>query len=215
MRGGLPFSCEGCHLSLTGISYKLNVRSITLIIERIVDMTNSTLKVLKERRSVRGYTDELVPEETLDKIIEAGLYACSTRQDTVLIAVQDPETVATLKKLNAKIVEEQRGESAGDPYYGAPTIIVVIAKKSSGAAVYNGSLVLGNLMNAAHALGVASCWIHRAKEVFELDEGKALLKQWGLDADEFFGIGNLALGYPSGDYPVAAPREAGRVVKVL
>ncbi len=175
----------------------------------------NTLQVLKERRSVRGYTDELVPEETLDKIIEAGLYAPSTSQDTVLIAVQDPETVATLKKLNAKIVEEQRGHVSGDPYYGAPTIIVVIAKKSSGPALYNGSLVLGNLMNAAHALGVASCWIHRAKEVFELEEGKALLKQWGLDTDEYFGIGNLALGYPSGDYPVAAPRDASRVVKVL
>ncbi len=178
-------------------------------------MTENTLKVLKERRSVRGYTDELVPEETLDKIIEAGLYACSTRQDSVLIAVQDPETVATLKKLNAKIVEEQRGQAAGDPYYGAPTIMVVIAQKSSSCALYNGSLVLGNLMNAAHALGVSSCWIHRAKEVFELDEGKELLKQWGLAAEEYVGIGNLALGYPAGDYPEAAPRDESRVIKVL
>ena len=129
--------------------------------------------------------------------------------------MQDPQTVATLKKLNARIVEEQRGRPATDPYYGAPTIIVVIAKRSSGAALYNGSLVLGNLMNAAHALGVESCRIHRAKEVFELDEGKALLEQWGLDVDEYIGIGNLALGYPSGDYPVAEPRDARRVIKVL
>ncbi len=173
-----------------------------------------TLENLKERRSVRGYTDELVHEATLDKILEAGLYAASPRQDTVLIAVQDPETVATLKKLNAKIVEEQRGGPATDPYYGAPTIIAVIAKKDSSCAVYNGSLVLGNLMNAAHALGVATCWIHRAKEVFELDEGKALLKKWGLD-DEYIGIGNLALGYPSGDYPIAEPRDEKRVIKIL
>jgi nitroreductase len=183
--------------------------------ERMIYTMKNTLQVLKERRSVRGYTDKIVPEETLDKIIEAGLYAPSTRQDTVLIVVQDPQTVATLKKLNARIVEEQRGRPATDPYYGAPTIIVVIAKRSSGAALYNGSLVLGNLMNAAHALGVESCWIHRAKEVFELDEGKALLEQWGLDVDEYIGIGNLALGYPSGDYPVAEPRDARRVIKVL
>jgi nitroreductase len=183
--------------------------------ERMIYTMKNTLQVLKERRSVRGYTDKIVPEETLDKIIEAGLYAPSTRQDTVLIVVQDPQTVATLKKLNARIVEEQRGRPATDPYYGAPTIIVVIAKRSSGAALYNGSLVLGNLMNAAHALGVESCWIHRAKEVFELDEGKALLEQWGLDVDEYIGIGNLALGYPSGDYPVAEPRDVRRVIKVL
>ncbi|MGI6157262.1 MAG: nitroreductase family protein [Saccharofermentanales bacterium] len=175
---------------------------------------NKTLNDLKERRSVRGYQDKCVPEDKLDQILEAGLYAASPRQDTVLVAVQKPETVKELKALNAKVVEQQSGEPADDPYYGAPTIIVVLAKQGSSCAVENGSLVLGNLMNAAHAVGVESCWIHRAKEVFELPEGKALLKQWGLK-DDYVGIGNLALGYPSGDYPEAQPRDPKRIVKIL
>ena len=133
---------------------------------------NETLNTLKTRLSVRAYLPEQVKEEQLQQILEAGTYAPTGmgKQSPVMVVVQDPDTIAYLSKLNAALM----GTTA-DPFYGAPTVIVVLADRSRGTCVEDGSLVMGNLMNAAQAVGVNSCWIHRAREVFDSPEGKALL----------------------------------------
>lgn len=171
---------------------------------------NETLKNLMERRSIRGYKKDLVPKETLDEILKAGTYAPSGMgsQATMMVVTQNPELVAKLSKLNARVMG-----SKGDPFYGAPTVVMVFADSAQGTFVENGSLVMGNLMNAAHALGVDSCWIHRAREVFASEEGKKLKEQWGVP-ESYEGIGNCILGYREGDYPDAKPRKEGFVVKV-
>ena len=137
---------------------------------------NETIKILLERRSVRGYKEDLVPEEVLNEILEAGEYAPSGmgQQGTLMVVTQNPELVAKLSKMNADVMGTE-----SDPFYGAPTVVVVFADSNMPTCVENGSLVMGNLMNAAHALGVDSCWIHRAREVFASEEGKALKAEWG------------------------------------
>ena len=134
---------------------------------------NEVIKCLTERRSARHYGPRQVEPDVLDQILLAGTYAPTGmgRQSPVIVAVQDPATVKQLSRMNAAVMG-----SDGDPFYGAPTVLVVLADKNVGTYLYDGSLVMGNLMNAAHALGVDSCWIHRAKEEFESEEGKALLK---------------------------------------
>ena len=138
---------------------------------------NETIKNLLERRSVRGYKEDLVPEEVLNEILEAGEYAPSGmgQQGTLMVVTQNPELVAKLSKMNADVMGTE-----SDPFYGAPTVVVVFADSNMPTCVENGSLVMGNLMNAAHALGVDSCWIHRAREVFASEEGKALKAEWGV-----------------------------------
>ena len=145
----------------------------------------------------------------LDAILEAGLYAPSglNNQKVVMVAVRDKQTRDTLARLNTQI----RGVSS-DTFYGAPCVIVVLSDPERDTWVEDGSLVLGNLLNAATALGVGSCWIHRARETFDLPEGKALLKQWGLP-ETLRGVGNCILGYPAGE-PVRKPRAQGRIIKV-
>ena len=173
-------------------------------------MMNETIKTLLERRSVRGYKKDLVPAEVLDQILEAGEYAPSGMgmQGTVMVVTQNPELVAKLSQMNADVMG-----SGADPFYGAPTVIIVFADSEMGTCVENGSLVMGNLMNAAHALGVDSCWIHRAREVFDSPEGKALKAQWGVP-ESYVGIGHCVLGYRSGEYPEAKARKAGFVIRV-
>ena len=151
----------------------------------------STIPVLKSRRSCRPFDGRPITEEELNIILEAGTYAPTGmgRQSPIMVAVQDKETVAKLSKMNAAIM----GTDA-DPFYGAATVIVVLADKTMPTYIYDGALVMGNLMNAAEAIGVQSCWIHRAKEEFESEEGKALLKKWGIDGD-YEGIGHCVLGY--------------------
>lgn len=170
-------------------------------------MMNQTIQDLKERRSYRKYQPEQIKDEELEMILEAGAYAPTGMgaQSPTMIAVQDKETIAQLSKMNAGVMGND-----GDPFYGAPTIVVVLAKRDHVTNVEDGSLVLGNLMNAAHALGLASCWIHRAKEVFESEEGKALLKRWGIQGD-YIGVGHCILGYPEGDVPKAKPRKDGYI----
>ncbi|MBR6534231.1 MAG: nitroreductase family protein, partial [Clostridia bacterium] len=131
------------------------------------------------------------------------------RQPCVMVAVQDPETLRLLSRLNARVL----GSEGTDPFYGAPTVIVVLADKSSFTYLEDGSLVMGNLMNAAHAIGVDSCWIHRAKETFESKEGKELLKKWGISGD-YVGIGNCILGYRSGPYPTARQRKSNFIYRI-
>lgn len=171
---------------------------------------NEVLKCLKERRSVRKYRAEQVKEEQLEQILEAGMYAPTGMgmQSPIMVAVQDPETVAKLSKMNAAVMGVN-----SDPFYGAPTVIVVLADRSRGTYLEDGSLVMGNLLNAAYALGVDSCWIHRAKEMFESEEGKELLKQWGIEGD-YVGIGNCILGYRDGELPQPKERKQNYVYRV-
>ena len=171
---------------------------------------NEALKVLMERRSCRSYRPDPIPEEVLDKILTAGTYAATGmgKQSPVMIAVTDKETRDMLSHMNAAVMGAD-----GDPFYGAPAVIIVLANRGVPTYIYDGSLVMGNLMNAAHALGVGSCWIHRAKEEFESDEGKALLKKLGIEGD-YEGIGHCILGYPDGGSRPAAPRKASYIYRV-
>lgn len=164
---------------------------------------------LLNRRSVRKYSDKQVPDELLDQVLEAGLYAPTgmNTQNIYMVAVRDKETRDLMMKLNAAVMGRD-----GDPFYGAPCVIVVLGDANGYPVVENGSLVLGNLMNAAHAVGLGSCWIHRAKQTFETEEGKALLRAWGLP-ETLVGIGNCILGYAE-EVPEARPRKEGRIVKV-
>lgn len=171
---------------------------------------NEAMKNLLERRSVRGYKKDLVPADVLDEILEAGKYAPSGmgQQKTLMVVTQDPELVAKLSRMNADVMGAK-----SDPFYGAPTVVIVFADSEQGTCVENGRLVMGNLMNAAHAVGVDSCWIHRAREVFDSEEGKALKAEWGVP-ESYIGIGHCVLGYRSGEYPEAKARKDGFVIRV-
>ena len=168
----------------------------------------ATLKDLKTRRSIRAYRPEQIKEEELQKILEAGTYAPTGmgKQSPRIVVVQDQETRDLLSKLNAAVMGND-----SDPFYGAPTVLVVLADRERPTCVEDGSLVMGNLMNAAHAVGVDSCWIHRAREVFETPEGKELLKEWGL-SDNYIGIGNCILGYRDCEYPEPKERKKDYII---
>ena len=164
---------------------------------------NEAIQNLLNRRSIRSYETRQVPDELLDQILSAGIHAASgmNTQGVRLVAVRDPETVARMSKLNAAVMGSDR-----DPFYGAPCVVVVLADPELyGGWVEDGALALGNLMNAAHALGLGSCWIHRAKQVFDSPEGKELLRAWGLP-EHLRGVGNCILGFPACDHPTPAPR---------
>ncbi len=164
---------------------------------------------LLTRRSVRSYQPQQVSDEHLDAVLEAGLYAPTAKnnQKPVMVAVRDKETRDLLSRWNAAVMGAEM-----DPFYGAPCVIVVLADPEFPTWIDDGSLVLGNLMNAAHALGLGSCWINRAREVFDTAEGKELLKKWGLP-EHYRGVGNCILGYPA-EEPAAKPRLDGRIIKV-
>lgn len=168
---------------------------------------NSAIENMKTRRSVRKFKPDTVPEDIVNEIIEAGLYAASGRnmQAPIIIAVRNKEMRDRLSQLNAAVAGMDK-----DPFYGAPVVLVVLANKACPTYVYDGSLTMGNLMLAAHEKGVASCWIHRAKEVFDSEEGKAILKDLGVEG-EYEGIGNCILGYADGEIPAASERKSGRV----
>ena len=167
------------------------------------------LKEMKERRSIRKYKADMVPQEILDQIIEAGLYAASGMggQNTIIIQVTKKELRDEISRMNCKI---GGWEDGFDPFYGAPAMLIVLGKKDWPTHVYDGSLVMGNLMLAAHDLGIGSCWIHRAKEEFETQWGIDLLKSLGVEG-EYEGIGHCALGYAEGETPKAADRKESRV----
>ena len=169
-----------------------------------------TLTALKTRRSCRAYKAEHVEEEKLNAIIEAGTYAPTGmgKQSPIILVIKDQEIRNKLAKRNAAAMGMDI-----DPFYGAPELIVVLADKTMPTYLYDGSLVMGNMMNAAADLGVASCWVHRAKEEFESEEGKAILKQLGIEGD-YEGIGNLILGYAAKPVGAAAPRKTNYVYNV-
>lgn len=171
---------------------------------------NTTIQDLMTRRSIRKYKPEQITREELETVLNAGMCAptAMNKQSPIIVAVQNKDDIAYLSKLNAAV----KG-MAGDPFYGAPTVLVVLADAENANAVPDGSLVLGNLMNAAHAIGLGSCWINRAREVFATDEGKALLKKWGIEGD-YIGVGNYILGYPD-EQPQMKPRKENYVHYVL
>ena len=165
-------------------------------------MDNPILQALRERRSVRAYRPNQIRDDELQAVLEAGAYAPTARgvQDPWIVAVQNPDIVAQLVRMNAAVMGTD-----SNPYYGAPTIVLVFASRPDKwpHGVCDGSLVLGNMMNAAHAIGLASCWINREREMFDTDEGRDLMRRLGLP-DGLMGIGALALGYAA--QPPAAPK---------
>ena len=173
---------------------------------------NEVLKAIHERRSIRKFKPDMVSREDIDQIIEAGLYAASGKgqQAAIIIAV-------TNKELRDRISESNRvigGWKEGfDPFYGAPVCLIVLGEKDMPTSVCDGSLVMGNMMLAAHSLGLGSIWINRAKEEFETDEYKQILKDLGIEG-EYVGVGHCAVGYIDGEIPAPAPRKPGRVFYV-
>ena len=168
---------------------------------------NDIIKAMHDRRSIRKFKGDAVPKEQLNEIIEAGLYAASGmgKQESIIVAVTNPDLRNRIMEMNRAVVGWDF-----DPFYGAPAILIVLAKRDWFTHVYDGSLVIGNMMLAAHSLGLGSIWIHRAKEEFDSDEGKQILKDLGIEGD-WEGIGHCAIGYMDGALPPAPPRKPGRV----
>ena len=177
------------------------------------EMKTEALDVLKNRRAVRQFKPEQIAACELDAVLEAGTYAPTGggRQGFVIVAAQDPATVAKLDELNAKVMNADPANT--HPYYGAPTVLLVLATDASVTPVEDCSAIACNLLNAAYAVGLGSCWIHRCKEMFEGPEGKALLQKWGLP-ENVKGVASIALGYADCPHPEAAPRKEGITLKV-
>lgn len=171
---------------------------------------NKAMECLLNRRSIRKYKPEQISKDELDAVLQAGICAptAKNRQSPIIVVVQDKEDIAYMSKLNAQIFGVDT-----DPFYGAPTVLVVLADANNKNAVADGSLVMGNLMNAAYANGLGSCWINRARELFDMPEGKALLKKWGIEG-EYIGIGNCILGYAD-ETPQMKPRKDNYIYYVL
>ncbi len=170
---------------------------------------NETLRTLETRRSVRCFDPSRMPDDTtLEQIVRAGEYAPTGMgmQSPRIVVVTDKATRNLLSRLNARVMDTSQ-----DPFYGAPAIMVVLANRERPTYIYDGSLVMGNLMNAAQSLGLGSCWIHRAREVFGSDEGKRLLADWGIEGD-YEGIGHVALGYALKEPQAPKPRKADYAV---
>ena len=161
------------------------------------------IEVIKSRRSIKKFKPDMISKEIIEQIVEAGTYAPTgkNRQSPIIIAITNKEVRDKLSKLNAEILGTTK-----DPFYNAPVVLVVLADKTKDTYIYDGSLVMGNLMLAAHSLGIGSCWIHRAKEEFERPEGKEILKSLGIEG-EYEGIGHCVLGYFDGEYPKTSPRK--------
>ena len=189
----------------TQVSYE-NARVNLELSWRFYQMSE-VINNMKTRRSIRKYKPDMIPENVLNRIIEAGTYAATGmgKQSPIIIAVTNKEIRDKFSKMNAEIMGVD-----SDPFYGAPVVLIVLADKARPTYVYDGSLVMGNLMLAAHAEGIGSCWIHRAKEEFESVEGKAFLKSLGIEGD-YEGIGHCVLGYTDGEEPKAMPRKENYV----
>lgn len=166
-------------------------------------MKNEAIEVLLGRRAVRCYKSGQITQDELLTVLNAGTYAPTARglQTPYIVAVQNTQDREEVSRLNARVVGKDT-----DPYHGAPTIILVFAPDTTFGTL-DGAAVLTNMANAAHALGLASCWINRPREMFDMEEGKALMRKWGLD-EALKGVGSLALGYVEGEYPVPAERKA-------
>ena len=174
-------------------------------------MDNEVLKAIRERRSIRRFKTDQINDEELKAVLEAGTWAATGKgkQDSWIVAVQNKETCDLLREMNAKTTG-----TGADPYYGAPTIVIVFGSADWRNNVKDGSLVLGNMMLAAHSIGLASCWINREDTMFETEEGKHLLTKWGLP-DNVIGIGALSIGYASAHPHTVKPRKEDyyRIIK--
>lgn len=172
---------------------------------------NETLETLIKRRSCRACKPEQITDEELNAVLEAGTWAPSGmgKQSPIFVAVQNKETIAELSRINAEIF----GRPGTDPFYGAPTVIAVLADADRITCVEDGSLALGNMMNAAASVGIGSCWIHRAKETFEREDGKSLLEKWGIKGN-YRGIGFCILGYSAEAEKTPAPRKTDYITKI-
>ncbi|MCI5580561.1 MAG: nitroreductase [Phocaeicola plebeius] len=166
-------------------------------------MNNHFLDIIKTRRSCRKYSAEQITDQELAAVLEAGTYAPTSRglQSPFIVAVQQKELRELLARMNAEVMGV-----TSNPYYDAPTYILVFAPKDAPNPVQDGSLVLGNMMLAAHALGLGSCWIHREKEMFASPAGQQWMKEWGLP-DGLMGIGALSIGYPEPEDRPLKPRK--------
>ncbi len=174
-------------------------------------MENQVLESLKTRRSVRAYKPDMIEQEKLDAIMEAATYAPTGmgQQSPRIVLVKTKEIRDRLSKMNANVI----GRDA-DPFYGAPVVAVVFGDiKKVPTWMEDAVLVAGNLLNAAHAVGVDSCYIYRAKQMFESKEGKELMKEWGL-ADTYVGVAICILGYGASEVPAAKERKADYILEV-
>ncbi len=173
-------------------------------------MTNDFIELIKSRRAVRSYLKKPVPDELIEAVAEAGTYAPTGmgRQSPTIVAVKSEKYRSEIAKLNAAVMGRD-----GDPYYGAPVVLLVLADRDVSTAVEDGSCVLENMMLAAASLGLGSVWVHREREIFDSEEGKKLLAEWGLP-ENLRGIGSIALGYPACELPKAAKRKDNYVVCV-
>ena len=165
---------------------------------------------LLERRSIRSFKPEQVSDEDLNAVLTAGTYAPTAMgaQAPIIIAVQNPDDVKALNALNAVF------GAGSTPYYGAPTILLVLAPQGNTCADLDGAAVMTTLLNAAHAVGLGACWVNRPQLMFQTNEGRAMLKRWGVEGS-WVGVGSIALGYPAGDAPKAKPRKENyfRIIK--
>lgn len=170
---------------------------------------NAVIQAMMERRSIRRFRPQMPPRGLIETVIRTGLYAPSARgqQTPIILAVTDRALRDRLMEMNRRAGNMPEGK---DPFYGAPVILVVLAERAASNHVYDGSLTMGNMLLAAHALGLGSIWIHRAREEFDTEEGKALLRELGVEGD-YEGIGHCAVGYIEGEIPAAAPRRSDRV----
>lgn len=173
---------------------------------------NEIIKNIETRRSVRKFKDDMIPQEIINQITEAGTYAPTgmNKQSPIIIEVTNKKVRDKLSRINAKIMGK---EENFDPFYNAPVVLIVLADKNVPTYIYDGSVVMQNLMLAAHSLGIGSCWIHRAKETFELPDGKEILKELGIEGD-YEGIGNCALGYIDGEKLKNTPRKENYIYKI-
>lgn len=172
---------------------------------------NEVLKAILDRRSCKRYLDKPVPQELLEQVLLAGTYAANGRgrQAGKILVLTKPDEIGALERLNARIL----GSPESHPFYGAPVVLAVLANSEVNTAVEDGSLVIGNMLLAAHALGLGACWIHRAREEFESTEGRELLQRWGVTG-HYVGVGHCVLGYPAEEPRPAAPRKTDFIVKI-
>jgi nitroreductase len=171
----------------------------------------SVLRVFRERRSIRKYKSGQIKDSELDAVLDAGIWAASGhgKQSAVLVVPQDADKISRLEKLNAAVL----GNPEAKPFYGAPTVVTALADKSVPTWVDDGNMAIANLLNAAYAVGLGSCYIYRARALFEGAEGMSLLTEWGLGGGVYGGVGHVLLGYAD-DTPAPAPRGSGRIIKI-
>ncbi len=173
---------------------------------------NETLNTLLKRRSIRNYLDKPVEKEKIDEILKAGTFAptASGKQSPTIVCIENKDDLKLAEKINAEVM----GNPSANPFYGAPIAILVLGDKDNANTVYDGTLVMGNLMNAAASLGLGSCWIHRAKETYEREDGKALLKKWGLNGN-YIGIGYCVIGYTNDNALADGPARKDGYVHII